>query len=57
MEGKKNDRPTWINKVFDQFLSDFKTGTGPIVNPRDVNDDLEQVRIEGISSMYLLLAI
>lgn len=29
MEGKKKDRPAWIDKVFDQFLEDFKTDTDP----------------------------
>ena len=24
MEGKKNDVPAWINKVYGQFLEDFK---------------------------------
>src|SRR5215204_4396272 len=24
MEGKKNDRPLWVNRVFDQFFEDFK---------------------------------
>jgi predicted ribosome quality control (RQC) complex YloA/Tae2 family protein len=23
MESKKNDRPAWINKVFDEFLEEF----------------------------------
>jgi len=29
MEGKKNDRPAWINRVFDQFLVDFKADRDP----------------------------
>jgi hypothetical protein len=29
MEGKKNDRPAWINTVFDQFLEDFKADQIP----------------------------
>jgi len=32
MEGKKNDRPAWINKVFAQFLEDFKADRDPLVN-------------------------
>jgi DNA polymerase I len=45
MEGKKNDRPVWINKVFDQFLEDFKADRDPTVNLQAAINDLEQERI------------
>lgn len=32
MEGKKNDRPAWTNKVFNRFLEDFKAGIDLTVN-------------------------
>jgi DNA polymerase, archaea type len=46
MEGKKNDRPVWINKVFDQFLEDFKTDRDPIVNLKAAINDLENGKID-----------
>lgn len=46
MEGKKNDRPAWINKVFDQFLQDFKAERDPIVNLKAAVSDLENGRID-----------
>ena len=46
MEGKKNDRPLWINKVFDQFLHVFKLDRDRTVNLRAVINDLEQGRID-----------
>jgi hypothetical protein len=46
MEGKKNDRPAWINKVFDQFLEDFKADRDPTVNLKAAINDLEQGRID-----------
>jgi DNA polymerase elongation subunit (family B) len=46
MEGKKNDRPVWINKVFDQFLEDFKTDRDPMVNLKAVINDLEGGKID-----------
>jgi len=46
MEGKKNDRPAWINRVFDQFLEDFKADGDPTVNLRAAVNDLEQARID-----------
>jgi DNA polymerase, archaea type len=46
MEGKKNDRPAWINKVFDQFLEDFKADRDPTINLKAAIDDLEQGRID-----------
>lgn len=46
MEGKKNDRPPWINKVFDHFLEDFKADSDPTVNLRAAINDLEQGRID-----------
>jgi DNA polymerase elongation subunit (family B) len=45
MEGKKNDRPAWINNVFDQFLEDFKADRHPTINLKSAIDDLEQRRI------------
>jgi DNA polymerase I len=42
MEGKKNDRPAWINKVFDQFVEDFKADRDPTVNLQSTISDLEQ---------------
>src|SRR5215216_4913754 len=46
MEGKKNDRPLWINKVFDQFLEDFKADRNPIVNLKAAVNDLESGKID-----------
>jgi DNA polymerase I len=46
MEGKKNDRPAWINKVFDQFLEDFKADRDPIVNLKAAINDLESGKID-----------
>jgi len=46
MEGKKNDRPIWINKVFDRFLEDFEADRDPTVNLRAAINDLEQGRID-----------
>jgi DNA adenine methylase Dam len=46
MEGKKNDRPGWINKVFDQFLEDFKANREPIVNVKDAINDLESGKVD-----------
>jgi DNA polymerase elongation subunit (family B) len=46
MEGKKNDRPIWINKVFDQFLEDFKADRDPSVNLQAAINDLEQGRVD-----------
>ncbi len=45
MEGKKNDRPAWINRVFDQFLVDFKADRDPRVNLRAAINGLENGRI------------
>jgi hypothetical protein len=46
MEGKKNDRPAWINKVFDQFLEDFKADRDPRLNLQAAINDLEQGRVD-----------
>jgi DNA polymerase elongation subunit (family B) len=46
MEGKKNDRPVWINKAFDQFLEDFKADRDPTVNLQAAINDLEQGRVD-----------
>jgi len=46
MEGRKNDRPVWINKVFDQFLEDFKAERDPIANLKAAINDLENGKID-----------
>jgi DNA polymerase elongation subunit (family B) len=46
MEGKKNDRPAWINNVFDQFLEDFKADRDPTVNLEAAINDLENSNID-----------
>jgi DNA polymerase I len=46
MEGKKNDRPLWINKVFEQFLEDFKADRDPTVNLKAAVNDLENGKID-----------
>lgn len=46
MEGKKNDRPAWINQVFDRFLEDFKADRDPIVNLKAAVNDLENGNID-----------
>lgn len=46
MEGKKNDRPPWIRKVFDQFLEDFKAHRDPLVNLKAAINDLESGKID-----------
>lgn len=48
MEGKKNDRPTWINRVFDQFFEDFKADRDSTVNLRAAIKDLEQGRVDSV---------
>jgi DNA polymerase elongation subunit (family B) len=57
MEGRKNDRPIWINKVFDQFLEDFKVDRDPTVNLRAAINDLEQGRVDsGLLKIKVKLA-
>jgi DNA polymerase, archaea type len=46
MEGKKNDRPAWVNKAFDRFLDDFKAGVDPAANLKAAVNDLENRRVE-----------
>jgi DNA polymerase I len=46
MEGKKNDRPAWINKVFDRFLEDFKADRDPTIHLKAAIDDLERGRVD-----------
>jgi DNA polymerase, archaea type len=46
MEGKKNDRPAWVNKTFDRFLDDFKAGADPAANLKAAVNDLEKGRVE-----------
>jgi DNA polymerase, archaea type len=46
MEGKKNDRPAWINKAFYRFLDDFKAGADPVVNLKAAVNDLEKGRVD-----------
>lgn len=46
MEGKKNDRAVWVNKVFDQFLEDFKADRDPTVNLQVALNNLEQGRVD-----------
>jgi DNA polymerase I len=46
MEGKKNDRPVWVNNTFDQFLQGFKDGNDPTLKLKAAIDDLEGGRID-----------
>jgi DNA polymerase I len=46
MEGKKNDRPAWINKVFHQFLEDFKADRDPNINLKAAINNLENRKID-----------
>jgi DNA polymerase I len=46
MEGKKNDRPLWVNNIFDQFLQDFKNGSDPTVKLKASITNLECGRID-----------
>jgi DNA polymerase elongation subunit (family B) len=46
MEGKKNDRPAWVNMAFEQFLEDFKAGIDPTVKIKTAITDLENRRVE-----------
>jgi DNA polymerase elongation subunit (family B) len=46
MEGKKNDRPAWINRAFEQFLEDFKAGIDPTIKIRAAINDLENKRVD-----------
>jgi len=39
-------RPAWINKVFDQFLEDFRADRDPTVSLKAAINDLERGRIE-----------
>jgi hypothetical protein len=40
------DRPAWINKVFDQFLEDFRADRDPTVSLKAAINDLERGRID-----------
>ena len=42
MEGKKNDRPPWINAVFNQFVKEILTETDPLTNLRNLAKELEE---------------
>jgi DNA polymerase I len=46
MEGRKNDRPAWVNRVFDQFLQDFAAGIDPADDLKAAVDDLEKGRVD-----------
>jgi hypothetical protein len=39
-------RPAWINKVFDQFLEDFRADRDPTVSLNAAINDLELGRID-----------
>lgn len=52
MEGKKNDRPLWIRKLFDQFLEDFKVDRDPIVNLKAAISDLSAAEYTPISQIF-----
>jgi len=45
MEGTKNDRPAWINNVFNQFVKDFANDINPLVNLRKSIADLEAEKV------------
>jgi DNA polymerase elongation subunit (family B) len=45
MEGTKNDRPAWINNVFNQFVKDFANNINPLVNLRKSIADLEAEKV------------
>jgi hypothetical protein len=45
MEGKKNDRPAWINNS-DQFPEDFKADRYPRVNLKAAVNAFEQGRVD-----------
>ena len=40
------DRPAWINKVFDQFLEDFRADRDPTFSLKAAINDLERGRID-----------
>jgi hypothetical protein len=40
------DRPAWINKVFDQFLEDFRVDRDPTFSLKAAINDLERGRID-----------
>jgi DNA polymerase elongation subunit (family B) len=46
MEGKKNDRPAWINRVFDHFLEDFRADIDPTLSLKAAINDLKQGKID-----------
>jgi DNA polymerase I len=46
MEGKKNDRPAWVNMAFEEFLEDFKAGIDPSVKIKAAITDLENRRVD-----------
>jgi DNA polymerase elongation subunit (family B) len=46
MEGRKNDRPVWVNRTFDKILEDFKFGIDPTIDLRASVNDLENGRID-----------
>jgi DNA polymerase, archaea type len=45
MEGKKNDRPLWINTVFNQFVKDILTDADPLANLIKSIKQLEEDRV------------
>jgi hypothetical protein len=46
MQGKKNNKPAWNNKEFDQFFEDFKADADPTGKFKAVINGLEQERID-----------
>jgi len=45
MEGKKNDRPLWINTVFNQFVKDILTDADPLANLTNSIKQLEEGKV------------
>lgn len=45
-EGKKSDRPRWVNYAFDRFVQDFKNGTDPTLNIRKAVTELESGQVD-----------
>ncbi len=46
MEGAKNDRPTWINNTFNQFVKEIvRDGVDPLVNLSNSINELEESKI------------
>ncbi len=45
MEGKKSDRPTWINNLQKEFADDLKHDRNPTIKLRKAYQDMEKGQV------------